>query len=35
MISELDESVTRLGGRGASERAACAVLHLLCDEAAT
>jgi lipid-A-disaccharide synthase len=34
MISELDESVARLGGRGASERAACAVLHLLCDEAA-
>jgi lipid-A-disaccharide synthase len=35
MISELDESVARLGGRGASERAARAVLHLLCDEAAT
>jgi lipid-A-disaccharide synthase len=35
MISELDESVARLGGRGASERAAWAVLHLLCDEAAT
>ena len=35
MISELDESVARLGGRGASERTARAVLHLLCDEAAT
>ena len=35
MISELDEGVARLAGRGASERAARAVLHLLCDEAAT
>ena len=35
MSSELDESVAKLGGRGASERAARAVLHLLCDEAAT
>jgi lipid A disaccharide synthetase len=34
MISELDESVARLGGRGASERAARAVLHFLCDVAA-
>jgi len=33
MSSELDESVARLGGRGASERAARAVLHLLRDEA--
>jgi lipid-A-disaccharide synthase len=35
MISELDESVAKLGRKGASERAARALLHLLCDEAAT